>query len=371
MPDCLIVGGGVIGLSLAYELAGRAVQVRVIDAGQPGRESSWAGAGILPPAGADDPRAIVQLTALSNLTHAEWHQRLLAETGIDNGFRRSGGIYLARQPADELALRQMAAEWRESDIDCQELGGPAAVAEVESGLRPTGSIHAAYYLPGECQIRNPRHVKALVAACLARGVEIFSNLPAEDFIVRGRRVDAVRTRDGLVSADRFCITSGAWSSALLARIAPPPPIRPVRGQIALVSLPAPPLSRVVNEGLRYLVPRDDGRVLVGSTEEDAGFDRNNTPEAVADLEQFGRSLCPALAQGSLERSWAGLRPASADGLPYLGRVGDFDNVYLAAGHFRSGLQLSAGTAQVMADLMVGDPSPIDLTPFRLDRHLAG
>jgi glycine oxidase len=370
MSDCLIVGGGVIGLSLAYELAGRAVRVRLIDAGQPGREASWAGAGILPPAGASNPTSISQLTALSNRLHAAWHELLLADTGIDNGYRRSGGIYLARDPAGALALCSAAAEWRRDAIEAEELNSLAALTAVEPGLSPSGSLCAAYFVPGECQIRNPRHVKALVAACLARGVEISSDLAAEDFVISGQRVDGVRTRDGLITADRFCITSGAWTSALVGRIATPPPIRPVRGQIALVALPSPPLTRVVNEGLRYLVPRDDGRVLVGSTEEDAGFDRHNTPEAIAELERFGGSLCPALAQGKLERSWAGLRPASADGLPYLGRIAEFENVFLAAGHFRSGLQLSAGTAVVMADLITGAPAPIDLAPFRIDRHAA-
>jgi glycine oxidase len=370
MSDCLIVGGGVIGLSLAYELAGRAVQVRVIDAGQPGRESSWAGAGILPPVGAHDPAAISQLTALSNRLHAAWHQQLLSDTGIDNGYRRSGGIYLAREAAGEQALRLAAAGWQCDAIRFDQLESFAALAEIEPGLRPEGPLRAAYYLPDECQIRNPRHVKALIAACLGRGVEISSDLAAEDFVVRGARVEAVRTRDGLLSANRFCLTSGAWTSALLARIAAPPPIRPVRGQIALVSLPAPPLSRVVNEGLRYLVPRDDGRVLIGSTEDDVGFDRSTTTDAIAELQRFGGSLCPALAQGVLERSWAGLRPASADGLPYLGSISGFENAFLAAGHFRSGLQLSAGTAVVMADLICAQPASIDLAAFRIDRHAA-
>ena len=103
------------------------------------------------------------------------------------------------------------------------------------------------------------------------------------------------TRAGLLLADRICITCGAWTSALVGRIATPPPIRPVRGQMALFSLSAPPMTRVVNEGLRYLVPRDDGHVLVGSTEEDAGFYRSTTTESIDDLQQFGRSLCPALA----------------------------------------------------------------------------
>ncbi len=125
---------------------------------------------------------------------------------------------------------------------------------------------------------------------------------------------------------------------------------------------------MVNEGLRDLVPRDDGRVLVGSTEEDAGFDCHTTTEAIAELERFGLSLCPRLAAGRLERSWAGLRPASLDGWPYLGRIGQLENAFLAAGHYRSGLQLSTGTAVVMANLISGESPPIDIAPFRIDRH---
>ena len=183
MLDCLIVGGGAIGLSLAYELAGRSAKVRVIDAGRPGGESSWAGAGILPPA-SEQLSAAGPLTALSNRLHARWHEQLLAETGIDNGYRASGGIYLARDPATARTLDATAAELRQAGIECLPLADRAALTTVEPGLSPGGEVLAAFYLPGECQIRNPRHVKALIAGCRARGVEITPELPAEDFIVR-------------------------------------------------------------------------------------------------------------------------------------------------------------------------------------------
>ena len=129
----------------------------------------------------------------------------------------------------------------------------------------------------------------------------------------------------------------------------------------------PPITRIVNEGSRYLVPREDGRVLAGSTEEEVGFDKRTTEEAIADLVGFARGLVPALRDAKIEQTWAGLRPASFDGLPYLGPLPGLKNAFIAAGHFRSGLFLSTATAVVMSQLMRGEKPQIDLAPFRVGR----
>jgi glycine oxidase len=366
MSDCLIVGGGVIGLSLAYELAGHGLRVRLIDAGQPGQEASWAGAGILPPAcpSADDP--LEQLAALSNRLHAEWFEQLRASTQIDTGYRRTGAIHLARDAAAARQLESYAALAHARKITTQRLS-PGELLQLEPSLRPTGALESAYLLPEECQIRNPRHLKALLIACSARGVEITPGAAAEDFEIRGDRVRAVRTNLGVLPADCVCITTGAWTGGLARRLGVTPAIRPIRGQIVLLSLARPIVSRIVNEGSRYLVPRGDGRLLVGSTEEDVGFDRGTTAGAVAGLLQFALSLAPDLDRAQVERSWAGLRPATRDGLPYLGRAPGLENAFVAAGHFRGGIQLSTGTAAVMSQCIRGQQPQIDLTPFRLDR----
>ncbi len=146
-----------------------------------------------------------------------------------------------------------------------------------------------------------------------------------------------------------------------------PAIKPIRGQMVLLSLNRMIVERIVNEGARYLVPRADGRLLVGSTEEDVGFDRDTTAGAVSDLLQFAMSLAPGLEGARVERFWAGLRPSTQDGLPYLGRLPDLENAFMAAGHFRSGLQLSPGTAVVMGQLIRGEQPTIDLSQFRTDR----
>jgi glycine oxidase len=188
----------------------------------------------------------------------------------------------------------------------------------------------------------------------------------DDFLVRGGRIVAARAGGTDLRAEQFCIAGGAWSRSLLERLGCRPQIKPMRGQMALLSGQRL-LKRVINDGHRYLVPRSDGRVLVGSTVEDVGFDKRTTAEAIGDLLRFALQLAPSLSDHHVERTWAGLRPGSADGLPYLGRLPELANAFVAAGHFRQGLHLSTGTAVVMSELIRGQTPQIDLTPFRADR----
>jgi glycine oxidase len=366
MSDVLIVGGGVIGLSLAYELAGQGTSVRVIDAAQPGREASWAGAGILPPAPAASDDPLVQLTALSNKLHRQWSQALLAATDIDNEYRQCGAIYLERESEAAARLDGFARLAAAGDVCCEAIAADA-LDKHEAALRPRGEVHTAYLVPDECQIRNPRHLQALMAGCRLRGVEITADAPAEAFKSQGSRLTAVCTRVGDYSADQICVTTGSWTAPLLRDLGVSPAIKPIRGQMVLFKTPRPLLSRIINEGSRYLVPRSDGRLLAGSTEEDVGYDRSNTDAGVAGLVNFAIGLVPQLADAEVERTWAGLRPCTADGLPYLGRLPNYENAYLAAGHFRGGLQLSTGTARVMSQLMQGQATDINLTMFAIER----
>jgi glycine oxidase len=370
MPSCLIIGGGVVGLSLAYELARRTWQVTILDRGPLGREASWAGAGILPPANAATAlHPLDRLRALSNDLHAVWAKRLLAETGIDNGYRRCGGLYLARTPGETAALAAMASTFAAEQIACRRLS-MQEVMQLEPALErlaSSGDLRAAYELPEECQLRNPRHLQALAAACRKLGVEIQENCEATELVHEGDRIKALRTNGGDVAADAFAITAGPWTERILAREQVTTGIFPMRGQMVLFRCPRAPFRHILNDGPRYLVPREDGYVLAGSTEEEAGFDKSTTAEAIAELAEFATNLVPALRNATIEQTWAGLRPASYDGFPYIGRLPGVENSFVAAGHFRSGLHLSPGTAVVLADLMSGATPAIDLTPFRVSR----
>jgi glycine oxidase len=242
------------------------------------------------------------------------------------------------------------------------------LGDLEPKVQPSGQILGLYLIPDELQVRNPWHIRALLAACARRGVEVTSGVEAQDFEVSGRQVTAVRTSAGTWTAQKVCITSGAWSRELGERIGLHLAVKPIRGQIVLLKTEQPLVSRVIYEGTRYLVPRNDGRILIGSTVEDVGFDRRTTSEVIEGLLDFAHDVVPALRMAEFERCWAGLRPGTLDGLPYLDRAPHLDNLFVAAGHFRSGLQLSPGTAVVMSQLMRGQTTQIDLAPLRIGRH---
>ena len=366
MDDCLIIGGGVVGLSLAWELAGCGLKVHVVERGQPGREASWAGAGILPAARRTPGGSpLEQLSALSRRLHAEWAQRLACETGIDTGFRVCGELHVARTAEAVARVQQEAREWEAADLRVER----PTVAELLkqepalAGDRRLPGILSAVWLPEAAQIRNPRHLQALVVACQQRGVRLTSNAAVEDVAIRGGRMEEVMTAAGRFAAERFVLCAGAWTEALLARLGHALPLKPIRGQMVLMKLPLQVLSCIVQETPHYLVPRDDGRILVGSTLEDVGLDKRTTAEAIAELTTFAHSIIPALREASIEQFWAGLRPGSTLPNPLIGPLANYDNVLVAAGHFRWGLYLSPATAVLLRQLMQGDKPDIPLTEF--------
>ncbi len=358
--DVLILGGGVIGLTTAYFLAREGVRVALLDRGDLGREASWAGAGIIPPAGERPARTpIDRLRAFSSAMYPELSRRLRERTGIDNGYFVCGGLELD-DPEHALPLEH----WRDEGIAFREVEGEALRA-VEPALSP--ALPRACHLPGMAQVRNPRHLKALIAACEAEGVRLHPRWAAIGFDRSGGRIDAVRTDQGPLSAAQFVAAAGAWTDGLLESVGVRLGVRPVRGQIALLQTDEPRPRPVLLQGKRYLVMRPDGRVLVGATEEDAGFDARPTAAAVAGLLAFAAEIVPLLAGAAVERCWAGLRPGSPDGLPFLGPALDLANLFVAAGHFRAGIQLSPGTGRVLTDLLLGREPAVPVEAFRLDR----
>lgn len=357
--DAIIIGGGVIGLSLARELAGQGVAVRVLEQGRFGKEASWAGAGMLPPgnpAGAQSPSA--RLRAESAALWPELSAELFNLTGVDNGYRNSGGLCLTLEPHGNLD--QELARWAAEGVEVEKLSA-SQLRRVEPAV--TDEAAAAYRLPEFAQIRNPRHVKALQAACAARSVELLEGQAVVDLEHNEDRVTAVRTTTGVHRAGMICVTAGAWSRQIVERAGCRIDVAPVRGQIVLLACRTPLFTHVIEDGSRYLVPRPDGRVLIGSTEEHVGFDKRSTAEAVRGLIEFGTRLVPALSDATVERTWAGLRPGSRDGLPYLGCVPGYENLFVATGHFRSGLQTSPATAVAMTRLMLDQEPLLPLEPY--------
>ena len=369
--DVLIVGGGVIGLSLAWELAQHGAKVCVVDRGQLGQEASWAGAGMIPP-GPEPSRwkaatPIEQLAGLSQRLQGEWHERLLGLTGIDNQYHRCGSLQLAFTPKQAQTLDSKVERWQQLGVDCQTLNA-TALSEIERTLATqAGGFDRVYHLPDEAQIRNPDHLRALIAACQSAGVDLRPGVAVEKFDASRHRLLRAVTKEASISAAVFCLTTGCWSGQLAMRLGIELPVRPVRGQILLLNGPTSLLQHNINVGPRYLVPRRDGRLLVGSTQEEVGYLKENTTQGLDDLKQFAASISTEIAQLPVETCWSGLRPGSADGLPYLGRLAELENGWLATGHFRAGLQLSPATAVVMRALMLGQAPLIDVTKLGILR----
>lgn len=361
-PDVLILGGGIVGLSTAWFLAETGARVEIVDKGDFGRAASWAGAGILSPA-----NPVRAQTALDRLRAHSWtlfpslSRTLREETGIDNGYLVCGGLELFTG-ADE----DSSDEWRGEGIVFEELSRDELHRRYPD-LSP--AVQRGILLPDMAQLRNPRHLKALQVACSVRGVFLRPGCPVHRLVREGGRIESVETDQGRLTAGRYLLAAGAWSEALLEQLGWRLGIRPVRGQIALLNTGEPGVRPLLLRGKRYLVPRGDGRVLVGSTEEDVGFKAHTTAIAIADLLQLAASLVPHLAHANVERCWAGLRPGSPDGKPFLGAVPGLDNLFVAAGHFRAGIQLSPATALVMKQLLLGEKPTIPLEDFRLDRPL--
>jgi glycine oxidase len=358
--DVVIVGGGVIGLTTAYELARAGVRVIVLERGEPGREASWAGAGIIAPGnpeGASEP--FERLRAWSAARFPSLSVELRELTGLDNGYRRCGGFEHVT-PAGRPEVERWTAEGVAFEY-CP----PETLAGHEPLLPP--SLEGAYFLPGMAQVRNPWHLRALTAAAARLGVAIEACSAAGGWERGGERVVAVRAGQESFVAGEYLVCGGAWTDGLLAPFGVRLGVRPVRGQMVLYRAGDRSPRFIHLWDKEYVVPRGDGLALVGSTEEDAGFDKGTTAEAIAGLRGFAEARFPTLAGAVVEQTWAGLRPASPDGLPFLGRVPGVANLSVAAGHFRSGIQLSPATGRVMAELLRGVTPAVPLDPFRPGR----
>ena len=371
----VILGGGVIGLSIAYELSTRGQQVAIIDANDFAAQASWAGAGMLPPSNRETAvHPFEHLEALSNQVHREWAARLLSKTKIDNGYQACGSLYLARSNGEIASLTGAILEWNDRLIDNQRLDQGSLLKRFPMLAQAIqkSAVSLAVLVPEAAQFHNPRHAQALLAACEKNGVRLLPNRNDIQVKVANQKILSVQTDQEVLTADQFVFAAGPWTESLLNQFDVALPMQPVRGQLALYRLSESAAAQwrdapLINEGSRYLVPRSDGHVLAGATIEEVGFDCHTTEEEVADLRAWAESIADNLGPNNYVKSWAGLRPGTYDGFPYLGRLADFDNAIIATGHFKAGLQTSAGTAKVIADLVEHKPPEIDLTPFSPNR----
>ncbi len=350
----LIVGGGVSGLSVALVLLQRGHQVTVLERGHTGGESSWAGGGILSPLLPWDYGASVSALALRSMAaYGEWITAIEAVSQLDTEFWRCGLLAMA------VTVPEQALTW------CTQQGMVATrEVPVSLCLSTVAGEALPLWLPEVAQVRNPRLVAALRAAVTKLGGTIHENCTVKGLDAAGGVATTLQTTAGTLTADMIVIATGAWSGLSLTNLPAVPHVRPIRGQMLLFKLEPGVLDTILYRQGLYLIPRRDGHILVGSTLEDAGFDKSTDAVTLARLHREATELLPVLAGVQPIRHWAGLRPGSPDNIPIIDRHPDFDNVFINVGHYRYGVTLAPASAELLVDLMEGRTPALDPAPYR-------
>jgi glycine oxidase len=339
--NATVIGAGIAGLAIAYELASRGVGVRLVDMRGPGQGATRASAGILAPFVEGHSDALLQL-GICGLNHYDrFIARVTADAGGEVDYRRTGTLQVARTAAEGERLAALAARLAAAGTE-HSLVDAAGARRLEPGV---GDVTAALLVPQHGYVAVPSLVAALAAALARRGVD-----------VTVERIDDVAAEAS--RADAVVVAAGSWSG---------PPVKPVRGQLLHLRLPQPPAARVIwGEGC-YAVPWQDGSVLVGATSEDVGFDESATAAGVRLLLERGTELLPALERARFQEVRVGLRPATADELPVIGPSSTMRGVFYATGHYRNGILLAPWTALAVADLVLDGRARAELSLTRPDR----
>ena len=358
MSDVLIIGGGAIGLLTARELATAGADVTLVEMGMTGRESSWAGGGIISPLYPWRYGDAVTVLALwSQKVYPELCARLLEETGIDPELIRTGLLILDEDEHPQALAWAQAHGAALQVID----GATLREQEPELGLNPKSALS----MPEVDQVRNPRLTKALRKS-LERQIEIREHEEVVELLVDKDRAAGARTRKEVISANRVIVCTGAWTAKLLEQLGTKPGIEPVRGQIMLFYAKPGLVNHIVLFRERYVIPRKDGRILIGSTLEHTGFVKSTTAEAKEELYRIAVDMFPMLRRTPIENHWAGLRPGSPSGIPYIGAYPGIDGLYFNAGHFRNGLVTGPASARLAADLVLGREPIADPSPYAMN-----
>lgn len=363
MSDCIVIGGGLIGMLTAHELASEGLDVTLLERGEVSRESSWAGGGILSPLYPwRYPQPVTRLAAWSQNMYPQFCADLESRTGIDPEWIQSGLLIL--DSGDQFQEKQQILEWaKESGSTIEFHGG--SPAQYEPGLLADACEHIL--MPDVAQVRNPRLTRAVKASLEDKGVCIVEHAEVTRLLYTKGKIEGVQTDTQEYSADTVVIAGGAWSENLLRELTPKIEVEPVRGQMILFRAQPGDLQHIVltEKGgqTRYLIPRKDGRILVGSTLEYQGFDKSTTREGLDALRHFAINLLPGLAEVEIESHWAGLRPGSPQGIPYICGHPEVEGLFINTGHFRNGVVMGSASARLLSDLILKREPVVDPSPY--------
>ncbi len=362
--DVAIIGAGLIGLAIAFELAERGAVVRLFERGEPGRAASWAGAGMLAPHTERlDDEALLALCVESLAMYPDFTRRIAEASGIDPKLTLTGIVQAAYDDDGMRALDDHEQRLRAQGVACERLDRRETIA-AEPLL--SKDVRGALVVRSEGAVDNRRLGRALEAACESRGIRIMRACGEVTVECDDRRVLGVRSDLGFASAAFVVNAAGAWSASVPGiPLRALPPVVPGKGQMLALAVPRAALNRTTWVPGAYLVPRDDGRLLVGATVEHEGFDARVTAGGVRALLDSAIAAAPSLGHFAITETWAGLRPGTPDGRPFIGPT-PIDGLLLATGHYRNGILLTPVTASTIGRYIeTGDPAALE--PWLLAR----
>jgi len=363
--DALVLGAGVMGCAVAFELARRGARVTVLERSVPGAEASSAAAGMLgAQAEAHEAGPFLELCLASRARFPAWAEALRDATGIDVEHRHCGILRVAH---DEASATRLAADvaWQSAAGHAAELFDGDLAREIEPALGKT--VLAAAQFPRDGRVDPPSWLRALRIGAERAGARFRLGAVVRRVVSEGGRATGAELEDGeRVTAGNVVVAAGSWSTLVEGTGLPTSAVKPARGQIVQLVVPSPVQHTIVWGPRAYLCPRDDGRVLIGSTLEFVGYQRGVTARAIRDLIDAAITDVPALEGASFDRAWSSFRPYTEDQLPLLGKTAT-PGLWFASGHFRNGILLSPITAEIVSALALGEAPPVDIGAFDVAR----
>ncbi|MDB5107367.1 MAG: Glycine oxidase ThiO [Candidatus Binatus sp.] len=366
----LVIGGGIIGASVAWRLASEGVRVTVFERGRLGQEASWAAAGLIgPQAEANEPGAFFDFALAAKKSFDAIVDRLIRESGVDPEYDNHGVLYVAFDEPSTAKLKARSRWQREAGGVVEDLS-PREALKLAPML--SDQILHAVHMPTNRRVENRKLTQAYINAAVNSGSEFREGARVDSIVASGGRATGIKLADGSTeSGDVVIDAAGSWSSEIRGLEDDGIRFYPVRGQIICFEARPGMVGPSIFSSAGIIVPRRDGRILAGSIFEDAGFNKSVTLDGMERILRAARALVPGLAAMTFREAWTGLRPASDDFMPVIGPSPTVAGVFYASGHFRSGILMSSITGELIADLVHGRKPSFDLTPFAPSRFREG